>query len=201
MAYWLKEISQLKPFKAFSLDLRNAALLVLDMQDFFLLKHSHAFIPSAETVVSPINNLVNLFKERNGTIIFTRHSKSPNHQDLMKRIWKDSIKKNSELYSINSHINITDSYVLNKTAYSAFYKTELDHYLKENNIKQVVITGVMTHLCCESTARDAFIRNYEVFFVIDATATYSEELHLGALRSITHGFGVCVTSEEILNAK
>ena len=57
----------------------------------------------------------------------------------------------------------------------------------------------MTHLCCETTARDAFMNNFEVFFVVDGTATYTEDLHVGTIRAISHGFGMCVSSEEILS--
>ena len=59
----------------------------------------------------------------------------------------------------------------------------------------------MTHLCCETTARDAFMRGYQVFFLMDATATYTEALHFGSLRSITHGFGICTTTERIMSKK
>jgi len=62
----------------------------------------------------------------------------------------------------------------------------------------VVITGVMTHLCCESTARDAFMRDLEVFFVIDATATDQEDLHMGSLRALADGFAIMVTTKEVL---
>jgi isochorismate hydrolase len=115
-------------------------------------------------------------------------------------MWRDSINLDSELSQINNRISTHDGLIIDKTEYSAFYETELDSHLRNDNIEQVVITGVHSHLCCESTARDAFFRGFEVFFAVDATATYSEHLHLGTLRAITHGFGVCVSSEEILNA-
>ena len=57
----------------------------------------------------------------------------------------------------------------------------------------------MSHLCCETTSRDAFMKDFEVFFVVDANATYTEELHLGTLRAISHGFGRCISVEEITN--
>jgi len=59
------------------------------------------------------------------------------------------------------------------------YGTGLDELLKSRVIEEIIITGVMTYCCCETTARDAFMRDYRVFFVSDATATVNEELHLG----------------------
>ena len=56
----------------------------------------------------------------------------------------------------------------------------------------------MTHLCCESTARDAFMHDHEVLFVVDATATDDEELHLGSLRALADGFAVLATTREVM---
>ncbi len=62
------------------------------------------------------------------------------------------------------------------------FKTDLDNILKENQIKDVIIVGVMTNCCGETTARDAFMYGYKVFFISDATATANEDLHLWALK-------------------
>ena len=198
---WLNVSEKYKPFKPFSLNLNRAALLVLDMQNFFLDSKSHAYIPSVETIIPAINAIIDNFNKNNRKIVFTRHIDSTDPPSLMKKMWKDSIKLDSELSQISSRISTHDSYIIDKTKYSAFYNTGLDSHLRNNSIEQVVITGVHSHLCCESTARDAFFRDFKVFFVIDATCTYSEQLHLGTLRAIAHGFGVCISSEEILNAK
>jgi len=62
----------------------------------------------------------------------------------------------------------------------------------------LAVTGVMTHLCCETTARSAFMRGFDVFFAIDGTATYTEALHRAALLNLAHGFTLPVLTEEIL---
>ena len=76
-----------------------------------------------------------------------------------------------------------------KEKYSAFIGTSLEDDFKGMGIEQILISGVMTHLCCETTARDAFMRNFDVFFLGDGTATYNEDLHIGTLKAISHGFG------------
>ena len=58
----------------------------------------------------------------------------------------------------------------------------------------------MTHLCCESTARAAFMKDFEVYFVVDATATQYEELHLSSLRTLSDGFAVPVTTDHVLKS-
>jgi isochorismate hydrolase len=56
----------------------------------------------------------------------------------------------------------------------------------------------MTHLCCETSARSAFMRGFEVFFPIDGTATYNRDFHLATLRNLAHGFATMTTVRELL---
>ena len=75
----------------------------------------------------------------------------------------------------------------------------LDSILRSLDVKKVVITGVLTHLCCASTARDAFMHDYETYIVVDGTASETEILHMSALRTLAHGFAVPVTTMEVLS--
>lgn len=80
--------------------------------------------------------------------------------------------------------------LIRKTTYDAFYKTQLEELLRARGANAVVIAGVLTHLCCETTARAAFVRDFEVYVLVDATATYTEELHLAALQTLSHACAV-----------
>ncbi len=178
----------------------SSALLVVDMQDFFLSEDSHAFIPASKAITSNVRKLIAAFREAELPVIFTRHSLLENEEPgIMGRWWADVIKEGSELSNISpSLVPLSSEAVIRKTRYNAFYKTGLEDVLKKEKVKSVVVTGVMTHLCCETTAREAFTRDYEVFFVVDGTATQNEELHLSTLRTLSHGFAVPVTTEQIL---
>ncbi len=66
--------------------------------------------------------------------------------------------------------------------------------------EQLLITGVTTHLCCESTARSAFVRGFAVFIAIDGTATLNRELHVASLRALALGFARPVLGAELLAA-
>ena len=87
-----------------------------------------------------------------------------------------------------------------KNQYDAFYKTKLDQILKNIKIEQIVITGVITHLCCETTARSAFVHGYKVFFPIDGSATYNEDIHIASLINLGHGFANIVTTLKLANS-
>ena len=175
----------------------SAALLVLDMQDYFLREGSHAFVPSALAILPKIQTLIKLFRATNRPIIFTRHINNDEDAGMMSRWWADLIRSDSpdsEIIALESSSGI----VIQKSQYDAFYKSSLDEILKGRGVDQVVVTGVMTHLCCETTARSAFVRGFQVFFCVDGTATYTEEMHRSSLLSLAHGFAIPVSSEELV---
>jgi ureidoacrylate peracid hydrolase len=94
---------------------------------------------------------------------------------------------------------LKDETVVRKHRYSAFVDTELYLILRSRQIQTVIVTGVATNICVESTSRDAFMRNYYVAVVDDASAGYSREQHQATLTNITIGFGVVTTVNEVLD--
>ena len=196
---WLAISKETKSHHPFELNVDKAALLVLDMQNFFVDKDSHACVPSVGSIIPTINSLISFMSERKRPIIYTRHITSDKSEDLMKKWWRDEISSEDHLSKITHFIDSERGTTITKNKYSAFSSNEFTKLLKESPVEQLIITGVMSHLCCETTARDAFMNGFEVFFVVDGTSTYSEDLHVGTIRAISHGFGICLSSEEILN--
>ncbi len=88
--------------------------------------------------------------------------------------------------------------IIDKHRYSAFYNTDLETVLRCLKIEDLVISGIMTNLCCESTARDAYYRDYRVFFLADGTGSINEEMHLASLLNLAFGFAFVTTAEEVL---
>jgi isochorismate hydrolase len=176
----------------------KAALLVLDMQKFFLDESSHAFVPSAPPIVPKIVRLVKAFTESNLPVITTRHINSDENALMMARWWKEIIREENPLSEIITELDFPNALVIEKTQYDGFYQTSLEERLREMGIVQLVVTGVMTHLCCETTSRSAFVRGFSVFIPIDATATYNEDFHFASFLNLSHGFAVPVLTEEIL---
>jgi bifunctional isochorismate lyase/aryl carrier protein len=178
----------------------KAALLVLDLQEYFLQDDSHAFIPSAPAILPGISELIAAFKGADHPIVFTRHINTPKDAGMMSKWWRDLINPKNARSHNTIIASTTKSIHINKTQYDAFRYTALENKLHQLKIEQVVICGVMTHLCCETTARSAFMRGFEVFFTVDGTATYNEELHRASLLTLSHGFAVPVLIEELLAA-
>ena len=176
----------------------RSALLVLDMQTYFLESTSHAYIPSGRAIIPGIRDLILAFSIRRLPVIFTRHLNTSQDVGLMATWWRDIITPENPKSEIIPELDLSAGIVLEKSQYDAFYQSPLESILRNSAVSQVVISGVMTHLCCETTARCAFVRGFEVFFLVDGTATYNEQFHQASLLNLSHGFASLMLAKDIL---
>jgi ureidoacrylate peracid hydrolase len=102
---------------------------------------------------------------------------------------------NGDFYKIRPS---ADEAIVIKHRFGAFESTDLDLVLRSQGIRTVIMTGIATNVCVETTARQAFLRDYYVVFTSDCTATYSQRAHEGTLENTEHFFGQVTTSEEIM---
>lgn len=177
----------------------QCALLILDMQNYFFSEASHAFIPSAAAIVDGVNRLIRAFQEKGLPVIATRHVNTPEDAGRMSHWWRGVIAEADPLSRLIDELDAGGAMVLKKSQYDAFHETPLADLLGDKGVRQIVIAGVMTHLCCETTARSGFVRGFDVFFTVDGTATYNEAFHRATLLNLSHGFAVPVLVEEILS--
>jgi len=180
----------------------KVALLVIDMQGFFLNKDSRAYVPSGEAILPRIKALQDYFFKSKWPVFQTLYCESLRYSKNMLRWWggRHLLETNDPLFPIDPSLQDRRAFCLQKSQYCAFFNTNLNEELRRRGITQIIITGVMTHLCCETTARSAFMNGYEVFFTIDCTATYNKTFHLATLMNLAHGFAIPTLSEEILHA-
>ncbi len=176
----------------------GCALLILDVQRYFSDPASHAFVPSLPPVIARIKELEAACTAAGRPVILTRHVNTDEDAGLLGDWWKDLIRAGTGFDEIVEELATAGSIVLEKTQYDAFHATDLEEILKERGVSQVVVTGVMTHLCCETTARSAFVRGLAVFLPVDCTATYNEEFHFGSLLNLAHGFAVPLLAKDII---
>jgi len=182
----------------YKINQNHLALLVLDMQGYFLEERSHAYLPSSNAILPGVNKLVETFYQYERPVVFTRHINTTQDAGLLSTWWKDLIQLDNPTSEIISSLDVTQGTVLIKNQYDAFLNTSLADTLHAWEINQVVICGVMTHLCCESTARSAFMQGFEVYFTIDGTATYTEEFHRATLLNLSHGFAIPLLINEVM---
>jgi nicotinamidase-related amidase len=200
-AGWLKQIrASVPPRPSLVLDPDRCALLVIDMNRYFAHHKGRCFLPATEPITERIEALLQAWRERGGTVIFTRHGHRGVHDlGLMGRFWDDYIRADEPDAEILEQLApAAGEAVIPKTTYDAFIGTELEQHLRERGIEQVLVTGVLTHMCCETTARSAFCRGFEVYVAADGTASSGEDRHLSSLLAMADSVAVVVSADEVL---
>lgn len=178
-------------------DLSRSALLIVDAQRYFGDATSHAYLPALEVVLPRIVGLAEAFQAAGRPVFATRHVDDPQHPTTMARWWRGSVASDEQAELLPAIAALTPDRVWDKASYSAFEGTDLAAALQASGCASVVVVGVATHLCCETTARQAFVLGFDVVVVADGCASFDEDLHLGALRGLAHGVAVVAASEEL----
>ena len=196
---WLEKIA---PFNQHQMQLskEKAALLVIDMQRFFLDPASPTFTCGGLAILPTIKRLIKVFRKANRPVIYTRHVHHPDRLDagIMEWWWKGMCLEGSPESEVHDDIvPLPNEKVILKHRYSAFYNTDLETVLRCLKIEDLVVSGIMTNLCCESTARDAYYRDYKVFFLADATGSINEEMHVASLLNLAFGFAFVTTADSV----
>lgn len=173
-------------------DPKTSVLLVIDMQNYFY--------SMAKPILPAIKTTIQICRNASVPVIFTRHChKSPEDYGMLYEWWDgDLIMDGTSDAQLIDELGRSDGdLVVEKNTYSAFKGTELEEQLKKMGVEEVIVSGVMTNLCCETTAREAFIRGFRVFFSTDATATSSEDLHEATLKNMAYGFAYLLDCKRI----
>ena len=191
---------------------KHAALLVVDIQNDFC--HSEGIIGRQwkdrsliEKVMPRLLRILSEARQQKLTIIFTRHitsdcTISPVIRERRLRLFPETSEMpcqegswGAEFYEV---VPQPGECIVAKHRYSAFTDTNLEVILRSMEIKTLIMTGVVTNVCVESTARDGFMKDYYIVFVNDCTASQSIDDHEATLRNIKNYFGVVATSEELM---
>ena len=198
---WLDRIRRsTAPRPHLVLEPRSAALIVIDMLRYFADPSGRAYLPAASAILPRIQAILAAFRALGGTIVFTRHGhEGPHDLGMLGRFFSDHIawdEPESEI--LPALAPLPGEPVLRKKTYDAFLGTELGAILEKKGARQLLITGVLTHMCCETTARSAFCRGFEVYVPVDATASNTEAHHVGSLLGMADSVAVALSTEEVI---
>ena len=203
-----------KPHPFDTIDPRRTALLVIDMQNYFVKPGHQSEVPLAREIVPNINRLAAELRRRGGHVVWirnttadTRESWSNYHDYLQtperseRRLKSMDIGADGYEYWHLNDIRPEDAQVTKKR-YSAFLQgsSDIEHHLRDRGIDTVLITGTATNVCCESSARDAMMCNFKTIMVSDGLATQTDEEHNASLSAFYGQFGDVQTVDEVLES-
>ena len=161
------------------IDPKNAAMIVVDMQNDFVAPGAAMETPAARAVVPKVAEALKICRDAQIKVIYTTHVYRRDGCDM--GLFDDMhppIANRAALIDGTPGVEIypelapaPGEHVIKKHRYSGFFGTDLDIILREWGVDTVIISGTTTENCCHATARDAMFRNYRVIFLSDATAT------------------------------
>ena len=202
------------------MDLEKAALIIVDMQnDFihdkgFVRKSSEGIGVPAESLdllkkpISFIQRLAESFRTNGKDVIYIYTAWEKDYSDIALPLKKmgPKAKEMGALVKGSWGAEIIDElapqqndHMVMKKAYGAFFQTPLDRTLRNLGVNTLVMTGVATNFCVETTAREAVAYGYDIIMVKDGTATFDPEGHQATLKVITTGFGEVMSTDEVLD--
>lgn len=196
------------------LDPKETALLVIDMQSTFVEPGSPAEVPTSRGIVDNINELAKELRHLGVTIIWVTHANTHHGADNDWRMFFDhfvadevrertiqSLSPDSDGHKVWHELRVEpdDLHVL-KNRYSALIQgsSQLERILVSYGLRNVLISGAKTNVCCEATGRDAMMLDYRVVMVSDCLAALSDDEHRATLETFIQQFGDVMTSSEVL---
>ena len=187
----------------------DVALIVIDMQNAFLREdYSLGIAETQEPFAAALPGsvrLVDAARSAGVPVVYTRYVYLPGNEDQLDPVGRlEGTEKSPRLVAGTVDIEIVDELapiegeiVLDKSRPSAFYGTRLEPYLTARGIRSVVICGVTTNICVETTARDAAQRGYRTYVIEDAVGEAELSRHWHALYTIEFIFGTVATVEDV----
>ena len=184
----------------------NTAVLVVDMQRAFMdnndsLGRTGLDVTPLRAAIPGCVKLVKLARSMGVPVIFTRYVYSKGMVDFgpvrgikaAQRVSSNSLGYGTEEIEVIAELEVRpDEIVIDKSRPSSFYGTRLEPVLTGMGIRNLVICGVTTNICVETTARDAGQRDYGTYVVRDAVAEFTKERNDHALFTIDWSFGEVV---------
>jgi len=196
-----------------NLDPAKTALVVVDMQNAFMLPGvAHALCPMAEKIVPNINRLAQAVRETGGTVVWIKTTfkedalqswstyfemVSPQHG--AKRV--EALTAGSKGHQLWDSLEVrAQDLIVEKNRFSAFIQgsSDLAEILRARGLDTILVTGTVTNVCCESTARDAMMLNFKTVMVSDGNAAVTDADHNASLCAFYLTFGDVMSTDMLI---
>ena len=202
-----------------SLDPAKTAFAIVDMQNAFCAPRAPAEVPAARGICAAINAFNRELRTLGAAVVWITHANTVDSGDGARSDWDNffdffvaadirretiaSLAPGGEGQRIYAPLEVAESDLrVTKNRYSALAPgaSPLERVLRGRGVENLLVGGTKTNVCCESTARDAMMRDFRTVMVSDCLAALSDGEHLAALETFIQQFGDVMTSAEALAA-
>jgi len=182
---------------------RRTAHIVVDLQNGFMGPGQVMEVPMARMIVPNVNRISAALRTAGGAVVYTQHTADAE----AVRTWSvyfdhfftperrarfiEAFTPGNSGHALWPELDVAEhDMVVLKRRFGAFVpgSSDLHARLQERGIDTLIISGTVSQVCCEATARDAMMMNYKVFFITDACATLTDAEHSGTLSAMAHTF-------------
>ena len=188
----------------------RAALINVDMQNCFV-EGTPLASPDGLVLTDRINRLAEVCRDAGMLVVHTRGWMRPDGSNLgvmgeiVPPFLVDLYTEGADAAELHSSLVVDDrDVILNKPRYGGFSGTDLEMVLRSRGVDTVIISGIATNVCCDTTAREAAQRDFRVFFLSDGTATKemagvpADELQRATCASLAMVFAQVITVDEMI---
>jgi ureidoacrylate peracid hydrolase len=191
------------------LDPARTALVVVDMQNGFMVEGvAHALCKMAVEIVPNVNRLAAAVRRTGGKVVWIRNTYDPTWLTMQAKVRPEKVAKRIESMTEGSvghqlyaalDVQPGDA-IVQKYRFSAFLpeSSDLAVRLRAGGYDTVLITGTVTNVCCESSARDAMMMSFKTVMVSDANAAGSDEEHNATLVNFYTTFGDVMDTDVLI---
>lgn len=202
----MKKRNRLRIFDKFAA--AETALVVIDMQKFYV-----GDIAPALAIIPNINRLAAAFRAKGAMVAWVQMTVGVGGKSLWPLYHdyfftedgairhRDNLTAGADGHKLHADLDARQhDCFASKSRFSAFLPgvSDLPDKLDRRGIKNVVIAGMLTNFCCETSARDAMMLDYKVVMVSDANAARYEEDHSAGFTSLYQSFGDVLTTDEVI---
>jgi ureidoacrylate peracid hydrolase len=196
-----------------TIDSARTAHVIVDMQNGYMEPGAAVEIPVAREIVTNVNAISTAVRAAGGINIFLHYTTrdedianwstwySQFHDANSREMMRKAFAPNTHSWSLWPGMDVSDADIeLEKSRFSAFVPgtCDLHSVLQSHKIETVIITGVATNCCCESTARDAMQLNYKVIFVADGNAALTDDFHNASLNNLRSLYADIAMTESVV---
>lgn len=200
-----------KGLRMWNMNPSTSALIIVDMQRDFVEEGRPMEVPMAREKAPAMRELIDASRTAEVPIIFTQHvlfdsfDVSPLESSNNPSLLNSGMRAGSDGIEIIPELGATDNDLyVRKHRYDAFHNTNLETLLNTvrgyRGIDTIMIAGTLTEVCCESTARSAFMRDFKVVFAEDSTGALSSAAQTATTDVISKFFGRVLSNQEIVQA-